>query len=407
MHVSCVKILFILSDLATGGAEIFVLHLAAGLHKAGHSVSLLLLRGEAFELELIKLHWPEAQLIHCRHPWLPLVMKLDGLLFRLRVDWSFLRLFQIRYLRRVLAQIKPDVVHSHLFSADLVAAIALGASPLPWVSTIHGDYLSYAAACQKPLSHFHRFPERCQLIDRRINQVVLISEPQRKAMAELLPRSYQQGRQQLILNGVPLPTDPSLSGAQRREQRQQLGMQPDSFLIGMVARGIAEKGWDVLIEAFEQVNLPNTELLLVGSGKALDALARQYQTARIHFYGHSNDPQSLIRLCDLTVLPSRYASESCPLVVAESLAVGVPVIASRVGQISWMLDEHTPQPAGRTIPLTEPAQLVRALAAELRNLHANPALLQSWQRHCLQARAKFSIECCAESYLQVYAAAGT
>lgn len=53
-------------------------------------------------------------------------MKLDGLLFLLRVDWSILRLFQIRYLRRVLAQLQPDVSCYHLFSRDLVVAKALG-----------------------------------------------------------------------------------------------------------------------------------------------------------------------------------------------------------------------------------------------------------------------------------------
>lgn len=400
------EILLVLNELTTGGAEIFVLRLADGLQTAGHRVTLLTLRGESFEPELIRSYWPEAEAIHYRHPWLPLLMKLDGLLFRLRFDWSLLRLFQFRYLRRIIRRLQPDLVHSHLFSSDLVVAKALGDLPIPWVTTIHGDYLSYVAACRKPANHFRRFPERCRLIDRRINQLVLIAEPQRKALAEVLPQSHQQGRQQLIINGLPLPTDPPLSGADRWQQRHQLGLQPDGLLIGMVARGIAEKGWDVLIEAFEQANLPNTELLLVGSGQALDALARQHRTARIHFYGSSSDPQSLIRLCDLSALPSRYLSESCPMVVAESLAVGVPVIASRVGQISWMLDEHTPQPAGRTIPLSMPALMAQELAVELHTLHANPALLQSWQHHCLQAREKFSMERCVEAYLQAYAAAG-
>lgn len=400
------KILLCLTELVTGGAEIFVLRLAAGLQRRGHDVILLTLRGEASEPQLLRQFWPEGKAIHYRHWLLPLILKIDGLLLRLGLDQSLLRWFQIRYTRRLLDRLQPDLVHSHLYSSDVIVAQAIRSLSLPWVITIHGDYLAYAAACHETKTPFRYFPSRCHSIDQRVNQVVLISVPQRSALANMLPISQKQSRHQLIINGLPLNAAYSLTPVARARGRQKLGLHFDSFLIAMVARGIADKGWDVLIQAFQLANLPNSELLLIGDGPALSELARTSQSPQIHFHGPSSDPQSLLQLCDLSCLPSRYPSESCPLVVTESVANYVPVIATRIGQISWMIDEHTNHPAGRTLPLAPPDELRVSLASLLKEIHANPALLQAWKQNCGLVREKFSIERCAAAYLDVYRAAG-
>lgn len=400
------KIILCLTELVTGGAEIFVLRLAAELQHRGHDVILLTLRGEASEPQLLRQFWPEGKAIYYRHHLLSLILKIDGLILRLRLDQSLLRWFQIRYMRRLLDRLQPDLVHSHLYSSDVVVSQALGSLALPWVTTIHGDYLGFAAEYTNTQAPLRYFPYRCHSIDQGLKQVVLISEPQRTAMAKLLPISHKQGRHQLIINGLPLNAAYSLTPAARARGRQKNGLHFDSFLIAMVARGIADKGWDVLIQAFQLANLPNSELLLIGDGPALSELARTSQSPQIHFHGPSSDPQSLLQLCDLSCLPSRYLSESCPLVVAESVANGVPVIATRIGQISWMIDEHTNHPAGRTLPLAPPDELSVSLAALLKEIHANEALLQAWKQNCGLVREKFSIELCAAAYLDVYRAAG-
>jgi glycosyltransferase involved in cell wall biosynthesis len=273
------------------------------------------------------------------------------------------------------------------------------------VTTIHGDYLACAKSCHGLHHHHRHFFSRSARIDRRINQVVLISEPQREAMRELFPVSCQDGRHRLIINGLSLPDSEQISRRQRESMRSEVGLLGDGLIIGMVARGIADKGWDVLLHAFEIACLPVAELLLIGDGPALRQLSKRFHSPRIHFYGSSSEPHKLMRLCDLTCLPSRYASESCPLAVAESLSVGVPVIATRVGQISWMVDEQTDHPAGITLPPEDPEPLSHALADVLTALYYNRDLLGFWKHNCQHAQLKFSMDRCVQAYLQAYQAA--
>lgn len=400
------RVVLVLNELVTGGAEIFTLRLAADLQKRGLQVILLTLRGEASEPELLPIHWPSSHAIHYKHPCLLAILKVDGVLKRLGLDQSLLSLFQIRFTRRVLARLRPDVVHSHLFSTDLVVLKALDGFSIPWVSTVHGDYLQFARYSCKRGNLMRNFRARCRQIDQRINQLILISEPQKQVMAELMPISHQRGLHQIIPNGIPLKTSSLEPDLFKRQHRIQLGLRADSFLIGMVARGIEEKGWDVLIRAFEVARLTDAELLLVGEGPALRKLAKRYLNLNIHFYGPSSDPQALLRLCDLSCLPSRYSSESCPLVIVESLAVGVPVLATRVGQISWMIDEGSEHPAGYTLPLEIPEKLSIALASILGALEKSPQELRIWQQNCVTACKKFSIERCSDAYLEAYRAAG-
>jgi glycosyltransferase involved in cell wall biosynthesis len=75
-----------------------------------------------------------------------------------------------------------------------------------------------------------------------------------------------------------------------------------------------------------------------------------------------------MRSAAVTVLPSRH--DNCPLVTIESLAVGTPVIASRVGGIPEVVRDGVD---GFLVPPDDPA----ALAARLDDVFSNPGLRQN------------------------------
>ena len=113
-----------------------------------------------------------------------------------------------------------------------------------------------------------------------------------------------------------------------------------------------EKGHDVLIDAAALVlqRFPDARFDLVGGGSQLAALRERAASLGIahavSFLGHCEDVPSRLATADLFVLPSR--SEAFPNAVLEAMAVGLPVVASRVGGLLEVIDE------GRTGVLVPP-----------------------------------------------------
>jgi hypothetical protein len=100
-------------------------------------------------------------------------------------------------------------------------------------------------------------------------------------------------------------------------------------------------------------------LVLVGSSDYLDGLRAATTNPRVHFVGFAPNPIDWVRLFDVGLLPSYFASESLPNCVAEYLFCGAPVVATRIGEIP---QPHRPSdPHGRYADLPHrPRQAGRA-----------------------------------------------
>ena len=123
-----------------------------------------------------------------------------------------------------------------------------------------------------------------------------------------------------------------------------------------------EKGHDALIAAMPAVlrRRPELEFVFAGDGPCrgrLEALARTTGVAdRVRFVGHAEDVAGLLASSDLFVLPSR--SEAFPNSVLEAMAAGLPVVATRVGGITELV-EH--QRTGVLVPPDDERALSFAL----------------------------------------------
>jgi len=182
--------------------------------------------------------------------------------------------------------------------------------------------------------------------------------------------------------------------------RAQLGIGEQDVVFGMVARGIAEKGWRYAIASFEEIHssYPSSHLILVGSSDYLTQLAELTTNPNIHFVGFSSNPVDWVRLFDIGLLPSYFASESLPNSIAEYLFCGAPVIATRIGEIPQMLE--TPVGLAGVLldqngqGLTQPMALTDAMRAYL----TQPALLVDHQRRATQCFDKFRMSKCIDAY---------
>jgi glycosyltransferase involved in cell wall biosynthesis len=132
--------------------------------------------------------------------------------------------------------------------------------------------------------------------------------------------------------------------------------------IGFVGRLSEEKGLESLIKAMAAVRIkvPRARLLIVGTGpmeRRLRKLVQHYDlNSSINLLGFCSNAFEIMGNLDVFVLPSR--TEGCPIVALESMAMGVPVIATNVGGIPELVKDNV---TGLLLRSNDPAELADSI----------------------------------------------
>ena len=221
-------------------------------------------------------------------------------------------------LRRLVQELKPDVVHSHNWNALVYSLLALGTSRTP---LLHGEHALFYGWERSPWRLWLR-----KLFYARCDVVHTVSQGQVRDMAALGLTHKLDVR--VIRNGVDtvkfIPQD-------KRACRHALGLPPNDLCIGMVARYVPEKRHALLLQAFERIAAacPQVSLVLAGAGGNCEAqiqelVAKHSYASRIFCLGHRNDMSVVYSALDLLVLTS--TSEGMSNVTLEAMSCGVPVL---------------------------------------------------------------------------------
>ena len=257
-----------------------------------------------------------------------------------------------------LIDVRADVVHNHMYRAEIVgtkAAIALGEAGhrRPWViSTVHSSRVR-STEDQDELRRLTPSIDHLIVVSNSIDRKV-VNEGRTAA-----PRS-------LIYNGIDL---------QRYDHqepcctlRDEYGMEPTSPIVGVVGRLELEKGHPTLLEAWPLVleACPSAYLLIVGEGSRLDALhdiARAQGIERhVVFTGRRDDIPAVTAAFDVAVLPSYREAQG--LTILEAMALSRPVVASNVGGIPEMIEDGV---TGLLVPSQDPPALAGAIVRLLQD----------------------------------------
>jgi glycosyltransferase involved in cell wall biosynthesis len=254
-----------------------------------------------------------------------------------------------------LADVGAEVIHNHMYRAELVgtrAALALAEAGhrKPWViGTVHSSRIR-AAEDREVLRH----------LTPRMNHLVAVSRAIVRKIADERPSSVPVS---LVYNGV------DLTRYDRTEAcctlAEQYGLQPGVQLVGVVGRLEPEKGHPTLIDAWPLVlrAVPDAYLLIVGEGSRREALERQVAdlgiAGRVTFTGRRDDVPEVTAALDIAVLPSYREAQG--LTILEAMALSRPVVASNVGGIPEIVED------GRTGLLVPPHDH-EALAAAITRL---------------------------------------
>jgi glycosyltransferase involved in cell wall biosynthesis len=184
--------------------------------------------------------------------------------------------------------------------------------------------------------------------------------------------------------------------------RTELGLDGVYPVIGAVTRFYPAKGISFLVDAFPAVlrRFPDARLVLVGDGPLGDELRNQARALGIDqsviFTGFRPDAEAFVQLFTVSAVPS--LEEGIGNVAIESIAGGVPVVASREGGLPEVVIE------GKSGLLVHPGNSIELADALLRVLE-EPFLLDRLRQGCRDEAARFSIETYTARLEQLYRAA--
>lgn len=176
----------------------------------------------------------------------------------------------------------------------------------------------------------------------------------------------------VVVNGIDVERFQSGDGV---SIRTRYGIPPDVKLLVGIGRMSFEKGFQLAINAAEQ--LPNTHLLLVGAGDdraALQQMATQSTArGRISFTGYLPNQQlpDVLAAADLCLLPT-LRNEGLPITLLEAMASGTPIVATNVGGIAAAVTDGQDSllfPMGDVEMMVR--QIERGLGAEGENIGRN------------------------------------
>jgi sugar transferase (PEP-CTERM/EpsH1 system associated) len=242
-----------------------------------------------------------------------------------------IQLSLIGRLKRMLGELKPDVVHSHQIGGLFYAGPAARRVGVPIiVHTEHGKE-NYAGSWRR------RWLGR--LGGRHADRIFCLSQD----LADTLRQNRIAPANKIVVIPNGIDTSRFQGRGQGAALRQALGIPGDVPVIGTVARLTEIKRQGVLIRGFAKLRaqIPEAHLLIVGDGPLMDPLRRLTADlaldACVHFTGHQAEPEPYYEVMNVFALTSR--SEGMPQTIMEAFAAEVPVVASRVGGIPEMIED--------------------------------------------------------------------
>lgn len=363
------RVLQLLSSTGFHGAETMTAELVRQLHALGVTIDIGVFdndgRADREILDVAAPYINDALIVPCRRQF----------------DWS-----AARVLHEYLNNRRPDVVHSHKYKTTFYALLSRRHTPCRLVATYHNWLYDTL-----PLRLYAALDKR---LARYCDAVIGVSEP----VTQELRRHVPAPKVSHIGNGVDTEVYRPLMP--RADAKQGLGLSGKT-LVGFVGRLSADKGISHLLQALAAMPASLAESIhavIVGDGEyrgALESEARALGLSeRVHFLGNRRDTPLLYTAFDVFVLPSRR--EGFPMVLLEAMACGLPVIATRVGDVDHIIEQGV---SGLVVEPTDTAALQQALQALL----AEPDRAQRMGTAARErVERRFSSARMAREYLAIY-----
>lgn len=364
------KIVHIISGLNDGGAEAVLYRLCSSDKAAQHHVISLMNEGK----------------------YGPLLREAGVDVFCLNMPRGQVTVGGLWQLWRLLRQVRPQVVQTWMYHADLIGGVIArlaGVKRVLW--GIHHTTLD----AEKSRRSTIWVARLCARISFWVPSTIICCA--QKALEVHRELGYAAEKLQVIPNGYDLTRFRVDEDARVRLRTEwNIG---NCWLVGMVGRFDPLKDHENLLNALAIIKSNGVDFCCVLAGRGLDqnnvqlmaCLAEHNLTSEVKLLGQRTDIPDVMNALDVHVLSS--SSEAFPNVVAEAMACGTQAVVTDVGDAAVIVGE-----TGWVVPPKDP----EALADALLQVHAAMRDMAAWQARCTAARQQvethFSLERMIESY---------
>jgi glycosyltransferase involved in cell wall biosynthesis len=337
-----IPVVHVITRLTMGGSSENTVSTIEALERVGYASTLVL--GPQSEPPTVE----DARARGCR------VVAIDGMVREVSPARDVAAVLS---LWRLFRRVRPAIVHTHTSKAGFVGRLAAWLARVPAVIHQPHGHIFYGY-WSRPRTALFVALER---IAAHWTDTIVTLTP-REVEEHLERRIGRPAQYAVVPSGVP--TEALRRAAPpRAAARARLGLPPHAYVVAGVGRFVAIKGFDLLVAALADVvaRVPDARVLLIGEGgegAALQAQARALGVGdRLHITSTTTDVIGLLAAADVLAAPSR--NEGMGRVLVEAMALGLPVVGTRVGGIPDVIVDGE---CGLLVPPEDPAALADALA---------------------------------------------
>lgn len=264
-------------------------------------------------------------------------------------------------LRNIIRENNISIIHAHKIGSNLWGSIFGNLFGIPVISHFHAHHKSLEDLA---------FLAAARIIGSLSRNIISISEFERQRL--IVEEGIPSSKIVTIYNGI------DYEKYQRKandELRKQLGIEPGSSVVGIVAAFREQKNHELFILAANEIFKKNQKVMfvLIGDGVTREKIEKMVSdlgiTNNVIFTGARRDVPDILSIIDVGVLSSHW--EGLPLAVLEYMAASKPVVSTDVSGLSEVIENGVNGflvPAGNFQALAEKINLIlenKALASEM------------------------------------------
>ena len=309
------KILFLIQDLNSAGAQHQLVSLSIGMSRRKHDCCIFTFSDK-----------------------LSLLSRIEGenILFK---NFPRKNKFDIRFFKELIKELNNenyDILHCTLDLAYIFGWLSLKISckKTVFICSIHSHILHLKTIKQRILAALY-VP-----ILKKCDKLIFVCENQRTAWIKKF--SIESWKSEVIYNGVSDKKFTKTKNTKNREIfRSILGISKRDLLFILVARFRNEKRHDLAIKAMEEAYITNKniKILFIGDGPTYDHMIKKcnesLNPSMFVFMGSQNNVRDFLEVSDCFMLCSD--AESFSIATLEAMAMDLPIISSDVGGQSEMV----------------------------------------------------------------------
>lgn len=295
----------------------------------------------------------------------------------------------VKRLRNVMKELKPDIVHTH---GCLSGRVAAKREKIPAVYSRHSAFPVPARLRYPPGRWVNKFVN-----EHYADHIIAVSPATRDNLTQagISPKKIT-----VVMNGVsPVPRT---SSRERDTLRRELSVPPGNTVFGILARLEDYKGHLYLVEAARLLKERGREdftVLVAGTGPFEQTLVRAVQNAgveeRVKLLGFRSDVPALLNILDVQ-LNCSYGTEATSMALLEGMSLGLPTVASDYGGNPWVVENGE---SGLLFPSKDAA----ALADAMERLMDSPSEREAMGRRARQLyEQQFTGEVFAQNTEKIY-----